>query len=684
MTKPTLTGLARSVTFTEAAVNAEAQLIDGAAVFAGGAGGTLVVSGILAEDTVSVRSAGTGAGEISLDGSNLIMDLVVIGTVSGGDGADLVITFSGLASEAAIDAVIDNLAYANRSDAPTTSRTLSIQFGDGTGTVVAPMVLAARTGAANPFGAIDVAAESSPFLADLDGDGDLDLLAGAHDGTLSYFRNTGSVDAPTFSEQSGADDPFDGIDTGDVSAKPGLVDLDDDGDLDLAVGLASGAIPYFENTGTAAAATLATSVEVLSVGSYAAPSAIDIDTDGDLDVIVGKADGKLAFFRNLGTAGEALFSRPIGASSPFDAIDIGDRAVPSFGDIDGDGDFDLVVGAGDGTIRFFENTGSAQAAVFTERTGSANPFDGIDVGSFASPTLADVDGDRDLDVVVGGDGGTLAYFENIATLAIVVNVTPDNDAPRITSGSGATASVTIAENGTAVTTVAASDPDGTPVFLIAGGADAARFAIDATSGALSFVALPDYEQPNDAGGDNVYDVVVQVSDGLAFASQAITVTVTDVAGATLVGGNKGDVLTGSVEADTIGGLKGKDMLSGLGGDDTLDGGKGNDRLAGGDGADAFVFADKLKANVDKILDFEAGIDTIVLDGKVFRKLAPGPLAEESFVLGKKAGDRTDRLVYDDRKGLLLYDADGKGGSDAVLICKLGKGTDLGAGDILVL
>lgn len=685
MTRPTLTGLTRSVTFGENAVNAGAQLIGGMSVFSGGSGGVLVVSGILAEDTVSIRSEETATGGIELVGSDLTFDTQIIGTVSGGAGETLVIAFNVLASEAAIDAVINSLTYANSSDSPTTTRTLSIQFSDGSGNTLAPMVLTARLGTGNPFDGVDVDAESSPILADFDGDGDDDLLVGAHDGTLSYFKNSGSESAPVFERQSDVDNPFDGIGGGAGSAaKPGLIDLDDDGDLDLAIGLASGAIPYFENTATGAGSAFATAVEVLSVDSYAAPTAVDIDADGDLDVIVGNADGKLSFFRNLGTATEPLFSRAVGASSPFDSIDVGDRAVPTFGDIDGDGDYDLVVGASDGTIRFLENTGSAQLAQFSERTGSSNPFDGVDVGSFASPSLADIDGDGDLDVVIGEMGGLLTYLENTATRVVVINVAPENDAPQITSGSGATARVTIAENSVAATIITASDPDGTPVFRIVGGADAARFEIDVTTGVLSFAALPDFENPGDANGDNVYHVLVQATDGLAEASQSIIVTVADVGGVTLVGGKKRDVLNGSREADGLEGRKGKDTLSGLEGDDTLDGGRGSDRLAGGDGADSFVFATRLGSAVDKILDFKSGIDAIVLDGKVFRKLAPGPLTQGDFVLGKMAEDRQDRLIYNDTKGTLRYDADGTGGADAVTVCKLGKGTFLAAGDILVI
>ena len=97
------------------------------------------------------------------------------------------------------------------------------------------------------------------------------------------------------------------------------------------------------------------------------------------------------------------------------------------------------------------------------------------------------------------------------------------------NGGGATASVSVAENSTAVTTVTATDPDaGTTLsYSIAGGADAAKFTINATTGALAFVTAPNFEAPTDAGPNNVYDVTVQVSDGTNTDTQAIAVTVTN-------------------------------------------------------------------------------------------------------------------------------------------------------------
>jgi VCBS repeat-containing protein len=126
------------------------------------------------------------------------------------------------------------------------------------------------------------------------------------------------------------------------------------------------------------------------------------------------------------------------------------------------------------------------------------------------------------------DSGGLTYDETFT-----INVTDFNEAaPRITSnGGGATALINIAENATAVTRVTASDADTrqTLAYSIVGGADAAKFTINSSTGALSFVSAPNYEVPTDSGGNNTYDVTVQVSDGNGGVdSQAISVTVTAV------------------------------------------------------------------------------------------------------------------------------------------------------------
>ena len=107
---------------------------------------------------------------------------------------------------------------------------------------------------------------------------------------------------------------------------------------------------------------------------------------------------------------------------------------------------------------------------------------------------------------------------------------PAQSAPVIDSnGGGATAAVTVNENALAVTTVHATDVNADVLkYSLAGGADAALFTINKTTGALSFIAAPNAEAPKDAGANNVYDVVVQASDGTLTDTQAIAVTVADV------------------------------------------------------------------------------------------------------------------------------------------------------------
>ncbi len=113
---------------------------------------------------------------------------------------------------------------------------------------------------------------------------------------------------------------------------------------------------------------------------------------------------------------------------------------------------------------------------------------------------------------------------------LTITIQGANDTPTITSdGGGVTAAIAMSENIAAVTTVVGDDVDAgtTLTYTIIGGADAAKFTITA-GGSLAFVTAPDFEFPTDVGGNNVYDVIVEVSDGLLATTQALAVTITDV------------------------------------------------------------------------------------------------------------------------------------------------------------
>lgn len=117
------------------------------------------------------------------------------------------------------------------------------------------------------------------------------------------------------------------------------------------------------------------------------------------------------------------------------------------------------------------------------------------------------------------------------TREFVILVRDVNEAPVIfSSGGGSTAALVMAENSTRVTAVSARDPDvGTTItYSIAGGPDAARFAIHSGSDELIFVSAPDFDAPLDAGANNVYEVIVRASDGALFDDQSLSISVTNV------------------------------------------------------------------------------------------------------------------------------------------------------------
>ena len=172
-----------------------------------------------------------------------------------------------------------------------------------------------------------------------------------------------------------------------------------------------------------------------------------------------------------------------------------------------------------------------------------------------------------------------------APVTVTASVILENVAPVFTSA----AAFSIQENKTAVGTVAAIDPDGDLfTFAIAGGSDAAFFAINPNTGALRFVNSPDFETREEAGANNVYDVIVSATDALGEAStQAISVAVTNVSepGKSFNGGNGSQTFVGTTGNDDMKGGNGNDNLNGGDGNDEIDGGNDHDILAGGRGND---------------------------------------------------------------------------------------------------
>ena len=272
-----------------------------------------------------------------------------------------------------------------------------------------------------PFGIRDVGVRATPSFADLDGDGDLDALVGEADGNVVFFANTGTASAPAFAAP--ATNPFGLADVG-AGAAPSLADLDGDGDLDALVGEADGNVVFFANTGTASAPAFALPVTnpfgLADVGAVSFPAFADLDGDGDLDALVGELTGAMLFFANTGSPAAPAFAPPL--TNPFGLGNLGMYVSPTLADLDGDGDLDALVGEVAGSSFFLENTGTANAPAFA--AALTNPFGLAVVGSLPSPALADLDGDRDLDAVVGGFEGLSVLFANTGTAVAPAFLTP--------------------------------------------------------------------------------------------------------------------------------------------------------------------------------------------------------------------------------------------------------------------
>ena len=419
------------------------------------------------------------------------------------------------------------------------------------------------TGQDNPFAGIGAEQLSKLDFADLDGDGDQDLVfVGFYN--IHYFENTGTADSPDFTQLTGTANLLDGINNQSqyFVIDHALADLDNDGDIDLIVSDLWGTIAYYENTGTATSpgftrrTGVANPLDFIDEGIYSnlAPELADLDDDGDVDLILGSRNGDIAFYENTGTATAPVFTHITGEASPFDNIfDESSRRFdsnPDLADLDGDGDMDLIIGEvydRQLVFNFYENTGTASNPEFTHRTDTANPITHIagrqHVADLA-PELVDIDDDGDLDFAFGSYDGGIHYAENDGTA---------NSPEFIATGLTHPSALTLYDNG---------------------GTDTLDLRTDTR------------DQQVDLRPEGISDVYGLVGSLVIARDTLIENFIAGYGNDVVTGNAAANRLEGRLGNDTIDGLAGNDTLHGNSGADTLNGGEGNDHLHGGAGADA--------------------------------------------------------------------------------------------------
>lgn len=259
------------------------------------------------------------------------------------------------------------------------------------------------------FSAVNSLDAEMAVFKDIDNDGDLDMISGGFTG-INLFENIGTINNPSFEKVEGF---FGNLIVG-QSPVPDLADLDNDGDLDMVVGLSeSGVVKIYSNTGSLLEAIFSEpeSYEIGDVGLYAYPHFCDLDADGDQDLVVGRDGHGFIYYENTGTAVNAVWEANASILSGLGSETYWNS--PGLVDLDGDNTFDLIFGTASGPLQYQDNIGTINEPSWQENTSL---FGGVlDVGGASNPVFYDYDGDGDLDMFTGTQMGDIKYFKNTGT-----------------------------------------------------------------------------------------------------------------------------------------------------------------------------------------------------------------------------------------------------------------------------
>lgn len=270
------------------------------------------------------------------------------------------------------------------------------------------------------------------YYMDLDNDGKKDLLVspfatvGEDYSNMLFYKNTTDNCSNVFDFVTNRFITEQSIDAG-TASNVCFFDVNNDGLKDILVGndlyfnpnplLAYSRIAYFRNNGSANQPSfeLVTDdwLSLSGITQYALyPAFGDLDGDGDEDLLFGNSDGTLIQYLN--TAGAGNTPSFTFASPAYQGIDIGNNSMPQIVDVNRDGKNDLLVGERAGVLNYFENTGSATAPAYTLITsnfGGVNVMPTGGIAGYSSPVLFDAGNGYEL--LVGSERGQVFHYTNI-------------------------------------------------------------------------------------------------------------------------------------------------------------------------------------------------------------------------------------------------------------------------------